>query len=142
VTPVRAADQAAQLPRQLVRIDVRQDFAGCLGLAGRTGQARDPVTHFLDNRVADRARPAVELRRRRLEEAAAREDVPLHVGEVGVAKRPQPAYSDASAQPWLQDFLSEDPSGLLHRGQLKLLLGTEMREKTALADAELARQAL
>src|SRR5205814_1352221 len=115
-------DQAAQLPGELVWIDFGENFARGLGLSRGAGQAFDPVADFLDDRVSDCAWPAVELRRRGLEEAAAREDLPLHVGEMRITKGPEPARSRGYRQPGPQHLFGEDPASLLHGRQLELLL--------------------
>ncbi len=96
----------------------------------------------LDHGVPDRPRPAVELRCRRLEEAAAGEDLPLHVGEEGVAEGPQPAQAGRWPEARPQHLLDEDARRLLDRGQLELLLGAEVREEPALADAEVGGEPL
>jgi RimJ/RimL family protein N-acetyltransferase len=142
VAGVSAADQTAQLPRQLVGIHFRENLARRLGLAGGSGQALDPVAHPLDDGISDEARPAVKFRRRRLEETAAGEDLPLQVGEMRVAKRPESADTSRCTQAWLQDLLGEDPSGLLHGRELELLLRTEVGKEPTLADAKVARQPL
>ena len=111
--------------------------------ASRVARARlDPVAHLFRDGVAHGTGPAVELGRGSLEEAPARKDLALHVGEVRVAEAPEPADADGDAEAGLQDLLGEDPSGFVDGRELELLFGAEMREEPALADAEIAGQAL
>ena len=86
--------------------------------------------------LLDRSRPGPHLEGGTGEEAATRERPPQEVVEVGVAQ------GDELRQPWWRgerraDHLGvEDPLGLLHRGQLEVLLGVEVGVDAALAHLE------
>src|SRR4030081_2572056 len=59
-----------------------------------------------------------------------------------IAQCPQAAEAARHAETRLEHLLRKEPSRLLDSRQLQLLLGAEVGEQAALADAELAREAL
>src|SRR5260370_10861297 len=89
--PVGSDKEAAELPGDLVGIDVRLNVAILFGGAERAAEAGDPVVALLDHGVPDPTRFAVELRHCGLEEAASRKHLALEVGQERVGPRPQPA---------------------------------------------------
>src|SRR6266516_1309133 len=140
---VRAAEQAVELPCELVRVDLRVDVACLLRLSHGALQAVGPVVLLLERRVADRSRPpAVELYGNRLEEAATRKHPPLDVRKPCVAQGENAPGAARHGQRGTDDLLGEDLCRRRDRRQVQLLLGAEMGEEPALADPQVAGEAL
>ena len=86
--------------------------------------------------LLDRPRPGAHLEGGTGEEAAARERPPQEVVEVGVAQGDELGQPRWRGEGRFDDLGVEDPLGLLHRGQLEVLLGVEVGVDPALAHLE------
>ena len=109
-------------------------------LAGLAGQHPEPQVHRARDAVAHRAASAVPLARRRGQEAAAREDVALQVGDPRVGYRPQPRQPRLLAGRAVPDLAAEDVGRLLQRRHLQRLLRPEVADDPGLRHVELAGQ--
>jgi hypothetical protein len=85
-----------------------------------------------DETVANRARLHVDLGQRRREEAAAGERLDLEVAEVAVDEPAQPLEPVRRIGRRLEHLRGEERARGLDGGELQLLLGAEVGEKTAL----------
>src|ERR1700687_3302103 len=72
-------EKAAQLPGDLVGVNVRLELPQLPGGADRAAEAGDPIVSFFDHRIPHPARLAVELRHGRLEETPPREYLSLEI---------------------------------------------------------------
>src|SRR5260370_31684771 len=117
--PIGTNKEAAELPGDLVGIDVRLNVAIVFGGAQRAAEAGYPVVALLDHGIPDPARLAVELRHRGLEETASWKYLALEVGQERVAHRPDPADPGRCFHAGLQDLFGEDAAPLLHHPQLQ-----------------------
>ena len=133
-----AEHEAVQLVGELVRVEVLPEVALVDGDARRGGERVQPVAHGLDQRVARRAGPVVQLAGGSDEHAAARAVAPAQPGvEEG-------AHARLAARPGQRldhDLLDELPRRLLDDLHLQGFLGAEVREQAALGQLELLGQA-
>ena len=86
--------------------------------------------------LLDRPRPGAHLEGGAGEEAPTRERPPQEVVEVGVAQGDELGQPRCCGEGRFDDLGVEDPLGLLHRGQLEVLLGVEVGVDPALAHVE------
>src|SRR5216684_2435683 len=135
-------EQAAELPGDLFGVDVLLNVSHLLGRPDRPAEAGDPIVSLLHHGVPHPTGLAVELGDRGLEEAPAEKDLTLDVGQECVTQGPDPAESGRRFQPGLEHLFRERAACLFDRRKLQLLLGAEVGEQPALADSEIARQAL
>jgi len=116
------------------------DLSGGLRVLDGLEQLADPALDELEDPVADPAGTGVDLRRHGREEASAREDAALEVGEELVRERPQPRATGRCRHTGLDHLGGEERGGRVDRGELELLLGLEVRVEAALAHADVVGQ--
>ncbi len=93
------------------------------------------------NPIADSAGPVVELGRDGGEETTAAKDTALEVAGPGLYQALEPGKAGVMDGGSLDHPGLEDFAGGLEGGQLKVLLGSEMSEETALAHAQRVSEA-
>lgn len=125
-----------ELENELLHVEATGELAVILSDADQLRQPFLPFPLHRYDQVVDAARARIHLRQEGGEEASAREDLALDVGEVGLAQGLEPRESLGGLEGRPHDLLLEDRSRGLDGRQLELLLRAEMGVQTALADAE------
>ncbi|MCZ7531615.1 MAG: hypothetical protein M5U31_15525 [Acidimicrobiia bacterium] len=104
------------------------------GVVGGGREKVDPLLLVVRHASSDRPRPSAELGRRCGEEAATGQSSVLDVIEKGVAQGTE-ALLAFLGECRCDDHVDEQPARRVDRGELELLLGTEVGIESALAHA-------
>lgn len=132
---VRSAHEDFKFKGQLLHVRPLLKVACILGLPAQTFQGVHPFQHDGGNEIPHGTGPAVELRGRGSEEAASAENLAFGIIQPVPAEGHEAGQARRGFEGGHHHLIDEDGACRLDRGQLQILLGSEMGEKARLAHA-------
>lgn len=136
----RQGPETFDLECKVVRVDVVEEVTSVSSLLEERPDQVEPVVEVADQEVVDGAASAIEIALRRGEEASAGEDAPSDMSEVLAAQGPRTREPVRVGHRRIDDVVGQDARGRAHGGELKFLLGPEVREQATLAHADRVRE--
>jgi hypothetical protein len=140
VVPVCFMTEGVKLKSKLRRIDASVELPERLGIPSFAFNRVKPRLRERGYEVANLPGPAIELDCAGHEEAAAPENTAADIREPFVEHSQKPHESALAFERAVYDFANENIASLAYGRELQLLLRSEVRKETALAQVEIVRK--